>query len=62
MNPILLGVIIGMALALLYFLASAFFSSRVISHSKMTSVALVLDRICCPTDIDRYHFLRPHKS
>jgi hypothetical protein len=42
MNPFLLGVIIGAALALLNFLASAFFSSKIISHAKMTSVALAL--------------------
>ena len=42
MSPFLLGVIIGVALALLYFVASAFYSSRIVSHSKMTSIALVL--------------------
>jgi hypothetical protein len=42
MNPILLGVIIGVALALLYFVASAFFSSKIISHAKMTSIPLAL--------------------
>ena len=42
MNSILLGMIIGMALALLYFVASAFFSSKIISHAKMTSIPLAL--------------------
>jgi hypothetical protein len=42
MNPFLLGVIIGVALALLNFLASGFYSSRVTSHSGMTSVVLIL--------------------
>jgi hypothetical protein len=42
MNSILLGVIAGVALALLYFLASAFYSSRIVAHAKMTSVALAL--------------------
>ncbi len=42
MNSIFLGVIAGVALALLYFLASAFYSSRVVAHAKMTSVALAL--------------------
>jgi len=43
MNPILLGIITGVALALFNFLASAFYSSKVISqHSKMTSIGLVL--------------------
>lgn len=42
MNSILLGVIAGVALALLYFLASAFYSSRVVARAKMTSVALAL--------------------
>jgi hypothetical protein len=40
MNPILLGSFVGIALALLNFLASTFYSSRIISHSKMTSIAL----------------------
>jgi hypothetical protein len=35
-------VIAGVALALLYFLASAFYSSRIVAHAKMTSVALAL--------------------
>jgi hypothetical protein len=42
MNPILLGMITGIVLALLNFLASTFYSSRIISHSKMTSIALTL--------------------
>ena len=42
MNSILLGVIAGVALALLYFLASGFYSSRVVARAKMTSVALAL--------------------
>jgi len=42
MNPFLLGGIIGAALALLNFLASAFFSTKLISQAKMTSVALAL--------------------
>ena len=42
MNSILLGVIAGVALALLYFLASASYSSRVVAHAKMTSVAFAL--------------------
>ena len=42
MNSIFLGVIAGVALALLYFLASAFYSSRVVAHAKMASVALAL--------------------
>ena len=42
MNPILLGIIIGVTLALLNFLASTFYSSKIISDSKMTSIALTL--------------------
>lgn len=43
MNPLLLGIVTGVTLALLNFLASAFYSSRIISHSnKMTSIALTL--------------------
>ena len=42
MNPFLLGGVVGVALALLNYFASAFCSSRSISHSKMTSVVLVL--------------------
>jgi len=42
MNPIFLGMITGIVLALLNFLASTFYSSRIISHSKMTSIALTL--------------------
>jgi len=42
MDSILLGVIAGVALALVYFLASGFYSSRVVAHARMTSVALAL--------------------
>ena len=42
MDSILLGVIAGVALALVYFLASGFYSSRVVARAKMTSVALAL--------------------
>jgi hypothetical protein len=42
MNSILLGMIAGVALALLNFLASGFYSYEVISHLKMTSIALAL--------------------
>jgi hypothetical protein len=42
MNSILLGVITGATLALLNFLASGFYSSKVIAHGQMTSVALAL--------------------
>jgi hypothetical protein len=42
MNSILLGMIAGVALALLYFLASGFYSYKIISHLKLTSVALAL--------------------
>jgi len=42
MNSILLGMIAGVALALLNFLASGLYSSRVTSHSGMTSVVLIL--------------------
>ena len=42
MNSILLGMITGVALALLNFLASGSYSSRVTSHSGMTSVVLIL--------------------
>jgi hypothetical protein len=42
MNSILLGMITGAALALLNFLASGFYSSKVIAHAQMTSVALAL--------------------
>jgi len=42
MNSILLGMIAGVALALLNFLASGFYSSRVPSHSGSTSVVLIL--------------------
>jgi hypothetical protein len=42
MNPFLLGVIVGVTLALLNFLASGFYSSRIASDSKMTSITLTL--------------------
>jgi uncharacterized membrane protein len=42
MGPFFLGCVVGIALALLNFLASAFYSSRIISHSKMTSIVLAL--------------------
>jgi len=42
MSPFLLGMITGAALALLNFLASAFYSSKIISHDKMISVLLLL--------------------
>jgi len=42
MNPLLFGIVTGVTLALLNFLASSFYSSRIISHSKMTSIALTL--------------------
>ncbi len=42
MNPFILGVITGVALALSNFFASAFYSSKTISDSKMTSIAFTL--------------------
>ncbi len=43
MYPVLMGVITGVILALFNFLASAVYSSKVISrHAKLTSIALVL--------------------
>jgi len=42
MNSILLGMITGVALALLNFLASGFYSSKVVAHAQMTSVVLVV--------------------
>jgi hypothetical protein len=43
MNPIIPGMIIGIALALLNFSASTFYSSRIISQSnRMTSIVLTL--------------------
>jgi len=43
MNPVLMGITTGVVLALLNFSASAFYSSKVISHhAKMTSIGLVL--------------------
>jgi hypothetical protein len=42
MNSILLGMITGVALALLNFFASGFYSSKVVARAQMTSVALAL--------------------
>ncbi len=42
MNSILLGMITGAALAVLNFLASGFYSSKVVARAQMTSVALAL--------------------
>ncbi len=42
MNPLLFGTIVGIALALLNFLASTFISSKVIYRSKLTSVVIAL--------------------
>jgi hypothetical protein len=42
MKPFLIGNLVGIILALLYFLASAFYSSRVVSSSKMMPVPLAL--------------------
>jgi len=42
MNSVLLGMMAGVALALLNFLASGFYSSKVVAHAQMTSVALAL--------------------
>ena len=42
MNPFLAGTLVGIILALLYFFASAFYSSRVVSSSKMMPVPLAL--------------------
>ncbi len=43
MNPFLLGGFVGITLALLNFLASGFYSSRIISQSnEMTSIVLTL--------------------
>jgi hypothetical protein len=42
MNSFLLGGLVGMALALLNFWGSAFYSSKIISHSKMTSIVLAV--------------------
>ena len=42
MNPFFLGMITGVALALLNFSASTFYSSKLISDSKMTSIAFTL--------------------
>jgi hypothetical protein len=42
MNPFLTGTMVGIALALLNFLASTFVSSKVIHRSKLTSVLIAL--------------------
>lgn len=42
MNPFLSGTMVGFTLALLNFLASTFISSRVVYHSKLTSVVIAL--------------------
>lgn len=42
MDPLLLGIMVGVALALLYFLASALFSSRVVTRYQAISVPLAL--------------------
>lgn len=42
MNPFLFGTGVGIALALLNFLASTFISSRVIRRTKLTSVLIAL--------------------
>jgi hypothetical protein len=42
MNPYLFGTMVGIALALLNFLASTFISSKVIHRSKLTSVLIAL--------------------
>lgn len=42
MNPFLSGTMVGIALALLNFLASTFISSKVVYGSKLTSVILAL--------------------
>jgi len=42
MKPFLIGNLVGITLALLYFLASAIYSSRIVSSSKMMSVPLAL--------------------
>ena len=42
MDPFFLGIMVGVALALVYFWASAFYSSRVVTRFKTISVALAL--------------------
>ncbi len=42
MDPFLLGIMAGVALGLLYFLASAYFSSRVVTRFQAISVPLAL--------------------
>lgn len=42
MNPFLFGIITGVTLALLNFFSSTFYSSKIISHSKMNSIVLAL--------------------
>ncbi|NWG03230.1 MAG: hypothetical protein HXY44_10295 [Syntrophaceae bacterium] len=47
MNPFLLGIIIGVGLGLFNFLASGFYTSKILTHSKMTSMVLVLLGFIC---------------
>jgi hypothetical protein len=42
MKPYLMGNFVGITLALLYFFASAIYSTRIVSSSKMMSVPLAL--------------------
>ncbi len=42
MNSLLFGIVAGVALALLYYFASAFFSSRIVTRFKTISVALAI--------------------
>ncbi|RPJ11689.1 MAG: hypothetical protein EHM36_01000 [Deltaproteobacteria bacterium] len=42
MKPLLLGNLIGILLALLYFSASAFYSNRFVSSSRITAIPLTL--------------------
>ena len=42
MDSFLSGIIVGIALGLLYYLASAFFSSRIVTRFKTISVAIAL--------------------
>jgi len=42
MNPFLFGISVGVVLALLYYLASALYSSRIVTRFKTVSVPLAL--------------------
>ncbi len=42
MSPFLSGIVVGVALALLYYFASAFFSSRIVTRFKTISVSLAI--------------------